>query len=70
MSAEMPAQMPGQMSANGEFQSLLGNLITDVQEAGVLWQIAVLVTSLGLAWLLQRQFERRIRVRQKAKAVR
>ncbi len=47
------------MQSNTEFQSLLRNLITDVQETSVLWQIAVLAASLGLAWLLQRQFERR-----------
>jgi small-conductance mechanosensitive channel len=48
------------MPANSEFQSLLRDLITDVQEASVLSQIAVLVAGLGLAWLLQRQFERRV----------
>ena len=47
------------MQSNTEFQSLLRNLITDVQETSVLWQIAVLAASLGLAWLLQWQFERR-----------
>ena len=46
------------MPANSEFQSLLRDLITDVQEASVLWQIAVLVASLGLAWLFERQFLR------------
>jgi ABC-type Mn2+/Zn2+ transport system permease subunit len=64
MSAEMPVRMP----ANREFQSLLQNLITDVQEASVLWQIAVLVASLGLAWLFQRQFERRVRIPSESKS--
>ena len=43
-----------------EIQSLLRGLITDVQEISVLWQLAVLLASLGLAWLLQRQFRQRI----------
>lgn len=64
MSAEMPAQMP----ANREFQSLLQNLITDMQEASVLWQIAVLVASLGLAWLFERQFEHRVRISSESKS--
>ena len=44
------------MQSDKEFQSLISNLITDVQEISVLWQLAVLFASLGLAWLLQRQF--------------
>ena len=48
------------MQSNNEFQSLLRNLITDAQEISVLWQLAVLFVSLGLAWLLQRQFRQRI----------
>lgn len=48
------------MQSNKEFQSLLRNLITDAQEISVLWQLAVLFASLGLAWLLQRQFRERI----------
>lgn len=43
-----------------EIQSLLRSLITDVQEVSVLWQLAVLLASLGLAWLLQRQFRQRM----------
>lgn len=43
-----------------EIQSLLHRLITDVQEISVLWQLAVLLASLGLAWLLQKQFRQRI----------
>ena len=35
------------MQSNTEFQSLLRNLITDVQETSVLWQIAVLAASLA-----------------------
>ena len=48
------------MQSNNEFQSLLRNLITDAQEISVLWQLAVLFASLGLAWLLQQQFRQRI----------
>jgi small-conductance mechanosensitive channel len=47
------------MQSNTELRSLLPNLITDVQEISVLWQIAVLAAGLGLAWLLQWWFERR-----------
>ncbi|KIO50139.1 mechanosensitive ion channel family protein [Nitrosospira sp. NpAV] len=43
-----------------EIQSLLHRLITDVQEISVLWQLAVLLASLGLAWLLQKQLRQRI----------
>jgi len=48
------------MQSDKEFQSLVRNLITDVQEISVLWQLAVLLASFGLAWLLQRQFRQRI----------
>jgi small-conductance mechanosensitive channel len=48
------------MQSDNEFQSLLRNLITDAQEVSVLWQLAVLFASLGLAWLLQWQFKQRI----------
>ena len=48
------------MQPKSEFQSLLHNLITDVQEISVLWQFAVLLASLGFAWLLQRQLAARI----------
>lgn len=44
------------MQPNNEFHSLLRNLITNIQEITVLWQIVVLLAGLGLAWLLQRQF--------------
>ena len=47
------------MQAKNEFLNLLSDLLTNVQEVGVLWQIAVLLASLGLAWLLQAQFSRR-----------
>jgi small-conductance mechanosensitive channel len=47
------------MQSNTELRSLLRNLITDMQEISVLWQIAVLAAGLGLAWLLQWWFERR-----------
>jgi len=47
------------MQPENEFHSLLRNLITDVQEIVVLWQFAVLLASLGLAWLVQRQFAER-----------
>ena len=56
------------MPADSEFQSLLSKLITDAQEASVLWQISLLVATLGLAWLLQRQFERRVRVPSESKS--
>ncbi len=48
------------MPPNHEFHSLLRNLITDVREISTLWQIAVLLACLGLAWLLQRQFAKRM----------
>ena len=48
------------MQSDNEFQNLLRNLITDMQEISVLWQLAVLFASLGLAWLLQRQFRQRV----------
>jgi small-conductance mechanosensitive channel len=48
------------MQPNNEFHSLLRNLITNAQEIIVLWQIAVLLASLGLAWLLQRQLGKRM----------
>lgn len=47
------------MQAKNEFLNLLSDLITDVQEVSVLWQIAVLLASLGIAWLLQVQFSKR-----------
>lgn len=43
-----------------EIQSLLRSLITDAQEISILWQLAALFASLGLAWLLQRQFRQRV----------
>lgn len=48
------------MQSDNEFQNLLRNLITDMQEISVLWQLAILFASLGLAWLLQRQFRQRV----------
>ena len=54
------------MQPNNEFHSLLRNLITNAQETIVLWQIAVLLASLGLAWLLQRQLGKRMDSRVKA----
>ena len=48
------------MQPKNEFQSLLHNLITDLQEISVLWQFAVLLAGLGVAWLLQRQVAERI----------
>lgn len=47
------------MQTKNEFLSLLSDLITDVQEVSVLWQIAALLASLGIAWLLQVQFSKR-----------
>ncbi|MEK7768179.1 MAG: mechanosensitive ion channel domain-containing protein, partial [Pseudomonadota bacterium] len=48
------------MQPKNDFQSLLHNLITDLQEISVLWQFAVLLISLGVAWLLQRRYAGRI----------
>ena len=48
------------MQPNNEFHSLLRDLIANAQEIIVLWQIAVLLASLGLAWLLQRQLGKRM----------
>ncbi|MDO8438292.1 MAG: mechanosensitive ion channel [Nitrosomonadaceae bacterium] len=48
------------MQPKNDFQSLLHNLIADLQEISVLWQFAVLLASLGLAWLLQRRYAERI----------
>ncbi|SET07308.1 Mechanosensitive ion channel [Nitrosospira multiformis] len=42
-----------------EFQSLLNKLLVHAQQVPVLWQLAVLTASMGMAWLLQRQFMRR-----------
>jgi small-conductance mechanosensitive channel len=42
-----------------EFQSLLNKLLVYAQQVPVLWQLAVLTASMGMAWLLQRQFMRR-----------
>ncbi|HTJ55233.1 MAG TPA: mechanosensitive ion channel domain-containing protein [Nitrosospira sp.] len=48
------------MQPNNEFHSLLRDLIANAQEITVLWQIVVLLASLGVAWLLQRQFGKRM----------
>ena len=48
------------MQPNTGFQSLLRDLLTDVQETSIVWQLAVLLASLGFAWLLQSQFTKRI----------
>ena len=48
------------MQSDKEFESLVRNLITDAQEISVLWQLAVLFASLGLAWFLLRRFRQRI----------
>jgi len=56
------------MQPNNEFHGLQRNLITNAQETIVLWQIAVLLASLGLAWLLQRQLGKRMDSRVKAGA--
>jgi len=48
------------MQPKNDFQSLLHNLITDLQEISVLWQFAVLLISLGVAWLLQRRVAERV----------
>lgn len=43
-----------------QIHSLLYNLIDDAQEVSVLWQLAVLLASLGLTWLLHNQFKRHL----------
>ena len=48
------------MPPNNEIHSLLLSLITDIQEVTMLWQIGVLLLSLGLAWLAQRLLAERI----------
>jgi small-conductance mechanosensitive channel len=45
----------------GQFGSLLIELWHDLQQAEIVWQIVVLVTCLGLAWLADRAFARRRR---------
>ena len=47
------------MQSDTEFESLLNNLLIHAREVAVLWQLAVLIASMGIAWLLQRQFIRR-----------
>jgi small-conductance mechanosensitive channel len=54
------------MQSDSEFHSLLRNLIAHAQETSVLWQIAVLVASLGFGWLLRRQFISRVPTRVRA----
>jgi small-conductance mechanosensitive channel len=44
------------MQPDNESHSPLGDLIADAQEISVIWQLAILFASLGLAWFLQRQF--------------
>ncbi|MBP0132583.1 MAG: mechanosensitive ion channel protein MscS, partial [Nitrosospira sp.] len=48
------------MPPNNEIHSLLLSLITDIQEVTILWQLGVLLSSLGLAWLAQRLLAERI----------
>jgi small-conductance mechanosensitive channel len=38
------------MQSNNQLQNFLSDLITGAQKVGVMWQIAVLVASLGLSW--------------------
>jgi small-conductance mechanosensitive channel len=42
------------------FPSLLQRLVTEAQKTSVLWQIVVLLASLGLAWLFRRQIKKRM----------
>ena len=51
------------MQPNNEFHSLLRNLVTHAQEMIVLWQIAVLLASVGIAWLMQTQLGKRMALR-------
>ncbi len=48
------------MPPNNEIHSLLLSLVTHIQEVTMLWQLAVLLSSLGLAWLAQRLLAERI----------
>jgi len=54
------------MQTDNELHSLLRNLINNAQEMIVLWQIAVLLASMGLAWLMQRQLAKRMASRKSA----
>ena len=47
------------MQSDTEFQSLLNNMLTHAREVAVLWQLAVLIASMLIAWLLLRQLIRR-----------
>jgi len=48
------------MRTDNELHSLLRNLINHAQEITVLWQIAVLLASVGVAWLMERQLAKRM----------
>jgi len=48
------------MQTDNELRSLLLTLINHAQEMIDLWQIAVLVVSMGLAWLMQRRLVKRM----------
>ncbi|MDY0041725.1 MAG: hypothetical protein RBS57_15535 [Desulforhabdus sp.] len=49
------------MQSNNQLQNFLSDLISGAQKVGVMWQLAVLVASLGLSWWwLRRAMIRRI----------
>jgi small-conductance mechanosensitive channel len=48
------------MQPESELHSLLRNLIDNAREITVLWQVAVLLASIGFAWLMQRQLAKRM----------
>lgn len=54
------------MQSNERFASLLRTLITEAQQISVLWQIVVLLASLGLAWLFRRQIKKRMALEESA----
>ncbi len=54
------------MQKNQEIRNLLFELLNDLSQAVVLWQIAALALCLGLAWLLTRLFRRQFPAKESA----
>lgn len=52
------------MQSNERLSSLLRTLITEAQQISVLWQIVVLLASVGLAWLFRRQIKKRMALKE------
>ncbi len=48
------------MRAKNEFQRLVADLLSDLGQVDVLWQLAALAASLGLAWWISRRLRSRI----------